>query len=151
MLTSRPSNRMQALIKRSWDPSQPSFNVHEKQILPTIPRAPELGYREIDNLLTNNQRQRCTCSAVCLLLYPVLATRTSVFRMDSDSASYGTGDMGGVPIDVGCALLRFQLLIQVTWGVSRSMAGSKSSRTSRRSTPSTLSPKPSSPSPKPCP
>jgi len=44
--------------------------------------------REIGNLLPNIQRQRCTCYALCHILYPVSAALTSIFRMDSNSTSY---------------------------------------------------------------
>jgi len=47
------------------------------------------GRREIGNLLPNNQRQRRTCYALCHILYPVSAAHTSIFRMDSNSTSYG--------------------------------------------------------------
>ena len=45
--------------------------------------------REIGNLLPNNRRQRRTCYALCHILYPVSAAHTSIFRMDSNSTSYG--------------------------------------------------------------
>ena len=45
--------------------------------------------RVIGNLLPNIQRQRCTCYALCHILYPVSAALTSIFRMDCDSTSYG--------------------------------------------------------------
>jgi len=44
--------------------------------------------REIGNLLPNIQRQRCTCYALCHILYPVSAALTSIFRMDYNSTSY---------------------------------------------------------------
>ena len=44
---------------------------------------------EIGNLLPNNRRQRRTCYALCHILYPVSAAHTSIFRMDSNSTSYG--------------------------------------------------------------
>ena len=44
--------------------------------------------RDIGNLLPNNQRQRRTCYALCHILYPVSATHTGIFRMDSNSNSY---------------------------------------------------------------
>ena len=43
--------------------------------------------REIGNLLPNIQRQRCTCYALCHILYPVLAAHASIFRMDSNSTT----------------------------------------------------------------
>ena len=46
------------------------------------------GCREIGKLLPNNRRQRRTCYALCHILYPVSATHTSIFRMDSNSTSY---------------------------------------------------------------
>ena len=46
------------------------------------------GAREIGNLLPNIQRQRCTCYALCHILYPVSAALTSIFQMDSNSTSY---------------------------------------------------------------
>jgi len=56
--------------------------------------------REIGNLLPNIQRQRCTCYALCHILYPVWAAPTSIFQMDSNSTSYkrageGTHEGGG--------------------------------------------------------
>ena len=45
---------------------------------------------ENGNLLPNNQRQRRTCYALCHILYPVSAARTSIFRMDSNFTSYNT-------------------------------------------------------------
>ena len=42
-------------------------------------------YREIDDLLPNNQRQRRTCYALRHTLYPVSAAHMSNFRMDSNS------------------------------------------------------------------
>ena len=45
--------------------------------------------QEIGNLLPNNRRQRRTCYALCHLLYPVSAAQTSIFRMESNSTSYG--------------------------------------------------------------
>jgi len=44
--------------------------------------------REIGNSLPNIQRQRCTCYALCHILYSVSAALTSIFRMDSNSTSY---------------------------------------------------------------
>jgi len=38
--------------------------------------------------LPNNQRQRCTCYALCHALYPVSAAHTSIFRVDSNSTPY---------------------------------------------------------------
>ena len=48
-------------------------------------------YREIGNSLPNNQRQRRTCYALCLMLYPVSAAHTSIFRMDLNFTSYRRG------------------------------------------------------------
>jgi hypothetical protein len=48
----------------------------------------ERPFRELDNLLPNNRRQRRTCYALCHILYPVSAAHTSIFRMDSNSTSY---------------------------------------------------------------
>ena len=44
---------------------------------------------EIGNLLPNNRRQRRTCYALCHIMYPVSAAHMSIFRMDSNSTSYG--------------------------------------------------------------
>jgi len=38
--------------------------------------------------LPNIQRQRCTCYALCHILYPVSAALKSIFRMDSNCTSY---------------------------------------------------------------
>jgi len=55
---------------------------------PPLPLVLRARLREIGNLLPNIQRQRCTCYALCHILYPVSAALTSIFRMDSNSTSY---------------------------------------------------------------
>ena len=44
--------------------------------------------RELGILLPHNQRQRRTCYALCHIRYPVSATHTSIFRIDSNSTFY---------------------------------------------------------------
>ena len=51
--------------------------------------------REMGNVLSDNLRQRRTCYAVCHILYPVSAARTSIFRMDSNSTSYVQAETAG--------------------------------------------------------
>ena len=45
-------------------------------------------YREIGDLLPTNQRQGCTCFALCHILCPVSAAHTSISRMDSNFTCY---------------------------------------------------------------
>ena len=48
-----------------------------------------------------NQRQRRTCYALCLILYPVSAAHTSIFRMDSNSTDSLLKRIGAMPSDLG--------------------------------------------------
>ena len=70
--------------------------------------------REIGNLLPNIQRQRCTCYALCLILYPVSAAPTSIFRMDSNSTFYSSV-VGVLSGGLGCRVRGLETGVQYRW------------------------------------